>query len=298
MALLTRQPDTSVSVAVYAPAASFDNAACRRTHGNPSLKKQPVGDDKHGTPLCCGAWQGGKPLPAGRVSIRDIWAALKTALLSIVLVIAARRVIYGWFVLAGCLIPSLAVTAGEQAPEKMLEQAAEQMLSALREQDAQLRGNPRKLHALVEEVLVPHVDLEALSRAVLGKYWRSATAGQRSRFAQEFKGMLIRFYASALLEYADFRFRFFAPKMDKGARRITVRSEVMRRGGAPHAVNYRLIRRDDQWKVYDITIDGVSAVATYRSSFSEEIRRDGLEHLLKKMADWNRRDISPPGNRP
>ncbi len=182
----------------------------------------------------------------------------------------------------------------EQSPEIMLEQAAEQMLAELREHDSELRSNPEQLYALVEEVLVPHVDLDVVSRWVLGKYWRTASPDQRALFAKEFKGMLIRFYSSALLEYADFRFRFHTPRMKKDARRVLVRSEVMRSGGAPHSVNYSLIRRKGEWKVYDVTIDGVSVVTTYRSSFAEEIRRGGLDSLLRKMADWNRQDVSSP----
>ncbi len=209
------------------------------------------------------------------------------------MMLSLRIIIYGWFGLTALwLLPQMA--AAEQSPEVMLEQAAEQMLAALREHDSELRSNPEQLHALVEEVLVPHVDLEVVSRWVLGKYWRSATPEQRARFAREFKSMLIRFYSSALLEYADFKFRFFAPKMKKKARRMVVRSEVMRSAGAPHSVNYSLIRRDGQWKIYDIKINGVSVVTTYRSSFADEIRRGGLDHLLKRMANWNRRDIFLP----
>jgi len=180
------------------------------------------------------------------------------------------------------------LAAAEQSPGEMLERAAQQMLSALHERDAELRKDPQKLYDLVDELLVPHVDLEVVSRWVLGKYWRSATPEQRERFAGEFKRMLIRFYSSALLEYADFKFRFYPIKLKEGQRRAVVRSEVMRTGGPPHSVNYSVILRNGEWKVYDVTIDGVSVVTTYRSSFSEEIRRNGVDGLLKKMAEWNR----------
>ncbi len=186
-----------------------------------------------------------------------------------------------------------AAHAAEQSPKEMLERVAQQMLTALHERDAELRKNPQKLQALVEELLVPHVDLEVVSRWVLGKYWRQATPEQRRRFAEEFKKMLIRFYSSALLEYADFKFKFYPVKMKEGARRVVVRSEVMRAGGPPHTVNYSLIRRKGEWKVYDVTIDGVSVVTTYRSSFAEEIRRSGIDGLIQKMASWNREGVLP-----
>ncbi len=181
----------------------------------------------------------------------------------------------------------------EQSPKEMLENVAAQMLAALHERDAELRKDPQKLQALVEELLVPHVDLKVVSRWVLGKYWRRATPEQRTRFTEEFKKMLIRFYSSALLEYADFEFKFYPVKMKEGARRVVVRSEVRRAGGPPHSVNYSVILRKGKWKVYDVTIDGVSVVTTYRSSFSEEIRRGGLDGLLEKMASWNRDGVLP-----
>jgi len=183
--------------------------------------------------------------------------------------------------------------AEQQSPREMLQAAAEQMLAALHERDTELRKDPQKLYALVDELLVPHVDMEVVSRWVLGKYWRSATPEQRARFAEEFKRMLIRFYSSALLEYADFRFKFYPVKLKKGQRRAVVRSEVMRTGGPPHTVSYRVILRKNGWKVYDVIIDGVSVVTTYRSSFSEEIRRGGLDGLLEKMAKWNREGVMP-----
>ena len=208
------------------------------------------------------------------------------------MVLSIHKMILAWAGLITLwLLPQIVVA--EQSPEVMLEQAAEQMLAALREHDSELRNDPQQLHALVDEVLVPHVDLQVVSRWVLGKYWRTATPEQRRRFAEEFKKMLIRFYSSALLEYADFKFRFYPPRMKKGARRAVVRSDVMRSGGPPHSVNYSLIWRDGQWKVYDVTIDGVSVVTTYRSSFAEEIRHGGLDGLLKKMTEWNRQEVSP-----
>ncbi len=191
------------------------------------------------------------------------------------------------------LLPLVGIAGETQSPKEMLERVAQQMLKVLQERDVELRQDPGKLQDLVEELLVPHVDLEVVSRWVLGKYWRKATPEQRKRFAEEFKKMLIRFYSSALLEYADFKFRFYPVKMKKDARRVVVRSEVMRTGGPPHTVNYSLIRRKGTWKVYDVTIDGVSVVTTYRSSFAEEIRRVGIDGLIKKMASWNREAVLP-----
>lgn len=178
--------------------------------------------------------------------------------------------------------------AAVESPRLMLERVAGQMLAALSAREAELRADPHRLHLLVEELLVPHVALELVARRVLGKEWRRASREQRERFAREFKEMLIRFYSSALLEYAGFRFRFHPVRLKEGQRRAVVRSEVMRGGGPPHSVNYSVVLRNGEWQVYDVTIDGVSVVVTYRSSFAEEIRHGGLDALLERMARWNR----------
>jgi len=205
------------------------------------------------------------------------------------MILSVRKNVYCWAGLVVLwLLPQTVVAI--KSPEIMLEKASEKVLAALREHDSELRSNPERLHALVEELLVPHIELEVVSRLVLGKQWRKFSPEQRSRFTREFKGMLIRFYSSALLEYAGFRFRFYTPRIKKGVRRLVVRSEVMRSGGQPHSVNYSMILRNGEWKIYDLTIDGVSVVTTYRSGFAEEIRRGGPDSLLEKMTVWNRRN--------
>ncbi len=212
-----------------------------------------------------------------------IW---RTILTEIGMAPAAGRLRWSGMALVLLLVPQAAL--GVEPPDVMLERVAGQMLSALRENDSELRADSRRLRRLVDELLVPHVDLELVARRVLGRQWRRASQEQRERFTREFKEMLIRFYSSALLEYAGFRFRFHPVRLKEGARRALVRSEVMRSGGSPHQVNYSVALRGGQWKVYDVTIDGVSVVITYRSSFAEEIRRGGLDALLEKMALWNR----------
>lgn len=179
-------------------------------------------------------------------------------------------------------------------PDRMLEQTADLMLTTLRQRQDELRGNTPELYRLVEEILVPHVDLELLARFVLGKHWRNATAQQRTRFTYAFKDMLIRFYATSMLEYLDYQVRFFPVVIGPGERNTVVRSEFYRGHQTPVAVNYRVALRDGEWKVFDVTIDNISVVTNYRGSFASIIEKEGLDSLLQQIDNWNQGKEAKP----
>jgi len=173
-------------------------------------------------------------------------------------------------------------------PDRMLAQTADEMLTVLRARQQELRKDPVELRRLVEEILVPHVDLELLARFVLGKHWRMITEQQRRQFTYAFKDMLIRFYAASMLEYLDYNVRFFPLQLQPEEKLAVVRSEFYRGTQKTVEVNYRVALRDGQWKAFDVTIDNISIVTNYRASFDTIVRQEGMEALLKKMDTWNR----------
>jgi phospholipid transport system substrate-binding protein len=197
---------------------------------------------------------------------------------------------YLWGLCLGLVLlgPAYSASADEVVPpDRMLEQTAHEMLTVLRQRQQELRGNTAELYRLVEDILVPHVDLELLARFVLGKHWRNATEEQRTRFTYAFKDMLIRFYATSMLEYLDYQVRFFPVTLSPGDKLTVVRSEFYRGHQAPIAVNYRVALRDGEWKAFDVTIDNISVVTNYRGSFDSIIQNEGLESLLRQMDAWN-----------
>jgi len=189
-------------------------------------------------------------------------------------------------------------------PDRVMRQAAEQMFTALRDHRADLQKDPTYIYKLVDRVLVPHVDFDRASHWVLGRYWRRASADQRRRFIHEFKTLLVRFYSNALAEYArghelqQDMITFLPLRSDDGARDVTVRSLVHQPNGTSVAVNYELHREPDGWKVYDVTVEGISMVTTYRSSFAEEIRRGGIDGLIRTLAERNRKLLASSAGRP
>jgi phospholipid transport system substrate-binding protein len=174
------------------------------------------------------------------------------------------------------------------------------MLNALEAEGDDLRNNPARVRELAERNLVPHVDFEQVSRLVLGKTWRTATPGQRSRFIHEFQQFLVRFYTTALIEYTRGEdiprdvMRFLPLRANPGDKRVTVSSRIKQPGGSqPIPVDYYMSLAGDQWKVYDVSVDGVSLVSNYRNSFANEVRKHGLDgliaHLAKRNAELSRK---------
>ncbi len=143
-------------------------------------------------------------------------------------------------------------------------------------------------HALVEEMILPHLDFDTFSRLTLGKYWRQASPEQRAAFTQEFRNLLLRSYATSLNAYSGQRIEHVGER-DEGDGRVLIQTKLIRPQGPPVTVDYRLQQRDGVWKIYDVVIEGVSMVINYRSNFGTEIHRKGLDALIKTMADHSTR---------
>ncbi|NIR28632.1 MAG: ABC transporter substrate-binding protein [Gammaproteobacteria bacterium] len=180
-----------------------------------------------------------------------------------------------------------ATSAALQKPEELVAETSDQVLAALKSEDEALEENEQRLYSLVEKVVLPHFDFRQMSMRVLGRHWREATQEQRSRFIAQFKTLLVRTYSNALLDYADATVEIQPVRAAEDARTVMVRTSVEAQGVPSLAINYLMYRAGDAWKVYDVTVEGVSLVITYRSSFSQEIRRNGLDQLIDELASRN-----------
>lgn len=175
----------------------------------------------------------------------------------------------------------------ETSPTELVFGVADQVVDRLR------AGRPLsddQAYHLVEDLILPHLDFESFSRLTLGKHWRQASPEQREAFTREFRSMLMHTYASSLNTYAGETFEH-AGERNEGEGRVLVQTRFVRVQGEPVRVDYRLHRRDGEWKIYDVVIEGVSLVLNYRSSFGEEISRGGLDQLIQRMAD---KEAKPP----
>lgn len=182
-------------------------------------------------------------------------------------------------------------------PQQLVERTAAQMISALKAEKTTIEKQPQRLYDLVNTIVLPHFDFEFMAKRVLGAHWKTAKPDQRTQFTNEFRGLLVRTYANSLNDYVDNSINYLPARSDDGENRVTVRSEVTRPGNQPLMVDYRLNRVGENWKVYDVTIDGVSLVTNYRSSFFSEIDRGGIDALIKKLETRNKQEIAKaPGS--
>lgn len=137
---------------------------------------------------------------------------------------------------------------------------------------------------LVEQDVVPNMDLNYSGRLILGRHWGAADAAQRAGFIAAYREMLLRLYATHVMDYQDAAVEYLsAAPLGKAAGRMTVRTRVTREGKGPASVDYRVIDRDGQWKVFDAVIDGVSIVSTLRTAVDTEIGRIGLPALNAQL---------------
>lgn len=183
---------------------------------------------------------------------------------------------------------TLAHATADGPAQQLVMDTTTRMLRVLKAEREVIREHPGRIYALVNDVILPHFDFSRMSRWVLGKHWRSASEGQQERFVAEFRTLLVRTYATALLEYSDQQVEYLPVKAAPREGEITVRTQIRQPGGFPIPINYQMYRDDaGTWKVFDVVIDGISLVANYRTAFSGQIGRDGLDRLIALLAERN-----------
>ena len=187
------------------------------------------------------------------------------------------------------MVFALSVLAAELMPDQLAREVTDKIVVLLKANKNLYTKDHKKLYAMVDEHVLPNFDFRAMSRTVLGRNWRTAEEDQRARFTSEFRDLLVRTYATALLKYNDETIVYLPFKMAPEDRTATVKSEVRRTdGGPPIAINYSFYRTDAGWKVYDVTIEGASLVTTYQSTYSERVQREGLNALIASRAKDNK----------
>jgi len=164
-------------------------------------------------------------------------------------------------------------------------QTVDEMQTRMRAEREALQQDKSRVNALVEEIVLPRFDFEYISASVLGKYWRTATDDQRKRFREAFKSLLLSTYAKALIDNMDKKIEFEPVHAAPNATDVTVRSSIPQDSEFPLPINYSMELVDNQWKVYDVEIDGLSLVKNYRTSFAKEINQSSLENLIKILTD-------------
>ena len=179
--------------------------------------------------------------------------------------------------------PAATAPADAADPTALVQQTAQGMLTELDKHRDEYRRDPAKVAALVDRYLMPHFDTETSARVVLGQFWRDATPDQRQRFINAFYHSLLSNYGDALVEFTSDRLKIYPSRVEPGATSATVRTEVRRRNGDSVSVNYSLRMTPQGWKAWDVVIDGISYVKSYREDFGAQIESQGLETVIKRL---------------
>ena len=177
--------------------------------------------------------------------------------------------------------------ADDISPQDLVRDTSSRMLVALHDEQESIKDDSGRLYELVSEIVLPYFDFRRMSQWVLGKNWRKATPEQRERFVEQFRQLLVRTYGSALFEYADEKIIYLPFVADTGARTVTVRTEIELAGATAIPITYSMYNSNAGWKVYDVSISGISLVTNYRSTFGSIIRKDGMDVLISQMAERN-----------
>ena len=192
-----------------------------------------------------------------------------------------------FIVILWCVLFQQSVIATDSVPEKLIRNASDQVLSQIQSNPGQFQQDPAKLYALVDEIVLPHFDFTTMTDLALGRYKNKLSAEQKQLITNEFRTLLVRTYAKALLEYNNQKIIYLPTEGSLEGGDVTVRTEIEQAGGFPIPLNYSLKQSQQGWKVYDISVDDISLVTNYRSSFSREIRKNGVDGLIKTLRERN-----------
>jgi phospholipid transport system substrate-binding protein len=199
----------------------------------------------------------------------------------------------GWlsacfFLLAGT--PASAQTDARQAdsPTALVQGVTDEVLSILREDKALQGGDRKRAIELIETRIAPHFDFSRMTSLAVGRAWQQADDAQREALTKEFRTLLVRTYSNALTSYKDQTVTFKPARGGGNDDEASVHSQINQPGAAPVPLDYRLWRRDGEWKVYDVVVNNVSLVTSYRGSFASELDSGGIEGLLKALQSKNR----------
>jgi phospholipid transport system substrate-binding protein len=196
-------------------------------------------------------------------------------------------------VLATALLLPAALAQGV-APDVLMKQISDDVIESIKQDEGIQAGDAAKIAALVEAKILPHFDFRRATQVALGANWRRATPEQQEELIGQFRTLLVRTYSGALSSYSGQVVEFSPLRAKPGETEVTVRSRIRQSGAEPIVIEYDMEKDASGWKVFDLRISGISLVATYRSSFAEEIHNNGIDGLIASLAGKNRRGGTLP----
>lgn len=178
--------------------------------------------------------------------------------------------------------------AQQLSPEQLVQKITDDVLAAVKTDKQLAAGDKQKAVQLAQEKVLPYVDFEYATRLAVGRAWRQASPEQKKELVEQFRNMLVRTYSNSISAYEGQTLKVLPSRgNDKSADEATVRTQFVRAGGQPLPIDFSMHKAGGDWKVYDITVEGVSLVLTYRSEFDAIVKQQGIDGLIKALAQKN-----------
>ena len=195
-----------------------------------------------------------------------------------------KKIFTSLFLMMSLIIGGMQVAAARPSdPVGLVKSLAEEMIANLKANKTNLKRNPSLVYSLAYKIVVPYADLDEMSKRVLPpQTWNNASPSQREQFKKEFTNLLVRTYASALADYTDQTVRFF-PLRGGAGNSVTVSSQIVRSDGPSISVNYRLRSTGSGWKLYDMSVEGVSLLQSFQEQFRQKLSQGNMDQLLMEL---------------
>ena len=188
----------------------------------------------------------------------------------------------------GCL--STAALAQELAPDVLVKSVAAEVLEIVRSDKGIWAGNPKRVMDLAEEKVLPHFNFVRMTALAMGPSWRRATPDQQKLIVDQFRTLLVHTYSAGLTAYRNQTVDYKPLRGKPADTEVTVRSEIRQSGAQAIPIDYNMEKTEGGWKVFDVAIGGVSLVTTYRDSFAQEVRANGIDGLIKTLVEKNKQN--------
>ena len=196
-----------------------------------------------------------------------------------------RRIGSLWGMLLALMLALPALAQAPEEPDALGERVSGEVLQILK--DHQSNPGSAEVQAMVKEKVLGHFDFARMAALAAGLSWRSATPAQKAELTEQFRTLLVRTYSSALGKFKGQTLEFDPQRKSEDQRKAIVRSRLLHPGAEAITVDYKMIASTSGWKVYDVSVDGVSLVTTYRDAFAEEARANGVDGLIRMLTDKN-----------
>lgn len=184
--------------------------------------------------------------------------------------------------------------AGAVAPDELIKTTAQDVLEIVKQDKDIQAGNQKKILDLVDAKVLPHFDFVRMTKLAVGKHWRTASNEQKQALVTEFRNMLVRTYTKAFTVYRDQTVEVKPFKMAADATEVTVKTSINKPGAPPVPVDYEMQKNADGWKAFDVVIEGVSMVNSYRGTFDTQIQQNGIDGLIRMLSDKNANAANAP----